>query len=104
MPAGKYYIVRCEYPDHTVHFNGETSALIRASKHLSSAFHGISRARDVAIACLGVEVLGCSPEKQAANNTVFEEELINRYTPLNTRKGVESLRLTEGNDADSAHA
>ena len=27
VPAGKYYIVRCECPEHTVHFSGEKSAL-----------------------------------------------------------------------------
>ena len=85
VPAGKYYMLKCECDDHTVHFGGYKSALQGAAKHLDIPFHQLPRSYQAALDHLGYEVLGCDPAKQAANNEVFEKALREGYIPHNTR-------------------
>jgi hypothetical protein len=82
---GKWYIVKCEAEDHTVHFGGPERALHGAAKHLSGKYHQLSRSHRNAIELLGWEVLGCDAEKAEANNLAMEKALSHGYVPVNMK-------------------
>lgn len=84
---GRWYIVKCECDNHTVHFGGANSALQGAAKHLNGRYHGMERSYKAAIDFLGWEVQGCDFEKAALNNAAMDEALKQGYVPLSTLTG-----------------
>jgi len=83
-PGAKWYIVKCEVDDHIVHFGSANSALHGAAKHLSGAYHKMSKTHEGAMKQLAWEVLGCTQELADKNNAVLERAMANGYVPKNT--------------------